>query len=139
VDIAFLTPLGAATGLVALAAAVAALARERRAGQLRAAIGLRAPGPLARRPSLLGGLAVALLALAAAQPVVADVRTSRARSDAEVVFLFDRSRSMLAAPSATLRRAGTFRGSTRSRPARVARYRYPDLTTERVRARAGDR
>jgi hypothetical protein len=99
VDIAFLTPLGAATGLVALAAAVAALARERRAGQLRAAIGLRAPGPLARRPSLLGALAVALLALAAAQPVVADVRTSRARSDAEVVFLFDRSRSMFAAPA----------------------------------------
>jgi hypothetical protein len=105
VDVSFLTPLAGATGLVVLVAALAALARERRASRLRDAVGLRGPGPLARLPSLLGLLAVGLLALAAAQPVVHQAETRRARSDAEVVFLFDRSRSMLAgaAPDAPAR------------------------------------
>jgi hypothetical protein len=98
VEVSFLTPLGAATGLVVLIAALAAVARERRASRLREAVGLRAPGPLARLPSALGALAIALLALAAAQPVLIEETTRRARTDAEVVFLFDRSRSMLAAP-----------------------------------------
>ena len=97
--VAFLTPLGGATGLVILVAALAALARERGANRLREAVGLRTPGARAQLPSLLGGAAVALLALAAAQPVLEEVRTSRARTDAEVVFMLDRSRSMLAAPA----------------------------------------
>lgn len=97
-DVSFLSPVGGATGLVVLVAALAALARERRASRLREAVGLRAPGPLARLPSWLGVLAVGLLALAAAQPVLDQTKTRRARSDAEVMFLLDRSRSMLATP-----------------------------------------
>lgn len=96
-EVAFLTPLAGATALVILVAALAALARERGANRLREAVGLRAPGVRARLPSLLGASAVALLALGAAQPVVESVGTSRARNDAEVVFMLDRSRSMLAA------------------------------------------
>jgi hypothetical protein len=98
-DVSFLTPLGGATAFVVLVGALAALARERRASRVREAVGLRAPGPLARLPSLLGVLALGLLALAAAQPVLHEAETLQARSDAEIVFLFDRSRSMLAAPA----------------------------------------
>ena len=95
--VSFLTPLAGATALVVVAAVVAALWRERRASRVREALGLRAPGPRARLPSLLGVLAVGLLALAAAQPVVREAETTQVRNDAEAVFLFDRSRSMLAA------------------------------------------
>ena len=97
--VSFLTPLGGATALVLLVAVLAAIARERRASRLREAVGLRSPGPLARLPSLLAVVAVGLLALAAAQPVFERVETHRARTDAEAVFLFDRTRSMLAAPT----------------------------------------
>ena len=121
-SLSFLTPLGGATSLVVLVAALAALARERGASRLREAVGLRSPGRLALLPSFLAVAAVGLLALAAAQPVAERVDTDRARSDAEVVFLFDRTRSMLAAPSP-------------GGPARFARAR--DLGLE-MRAALGD-
>ena len=97
--VSFLTPLGGATALVVLAAALAALLRERRARRLREALGLGPPGARAKLPSLLAVLAIGLLALAAAQPVVREAKPALVRNDAEAVFLFDRSRSMLAAPS----------------------------------------
>ena len=56
------------------------------------------------------------------------------RGDVErrIPYWFAVARPRLPSPVRTLRRAGTFTGSTSRRPARVARYRYPDLTGERV-------
>ena len=95
-DASFLTPLGAVVGLVAALPLAAFLLRERREGRVREALGLRPPR-LARVPSVLALVAVALLALAAAQPAVHTTKTLRARTDAQLYFVFDISRSMSAA------------------------------------------
>jgi hypothetical protein len=93
----FLTPLAA---LVALAAFVPLLATAQ--GQLRAAAVARRLGldPPPRwspgRRTWLAAAAVALLGLAAAQPVLSDTTTVRTRSDVAVLFVLDTSRSMAA-------------------------------------------
>jgi hypothetical protein len=96
VNVSFLTPWAAAVALVALAAAALLLRTERRSRRLCALLGL-VPRP--RRSAAVdaaGLLAVAgLLGLAAAQPVVSDVRTVAGRTDAEAIVVFDVSRSML--------------------------------------------
>lgn len=96
-EVTFLTPLGA---LFALAAAVPLLvfrARERRARLLRATLGLPEPSTGSRLTVALALAGVcALLALAAAQPVVATTRELRERTDAQVFVVLDSSRSMLA-------------------------------------------
>ncbi len=96
-EISFLTPLGAVFALAALVPISVFLARERRASRQRAHLGLREPSPRSR-VSLAAALAAVcgLLALAAAQPVVATSRTLDARTDAEVFVVLDTSRSMLA-------------------------------------------
>ena len=87
-------------GLVALTAVVPVAAwvtGARRSASVRRSIGL---GPPPRRGSvlLLGALvlAIALLGLAAAQPVVASSHRSAVRRDADVFIVLDTSRSMLA-------------------------------------------
>lgn len=95
----FLTPLGALAGLVAIVPVAALLLRERRAGRLRDVLGLHPPGALARLPSALALAAVALLAVAASQPAVAVEEARLARTDAQIFFVFDISRSMLATAS----------------------------------------
>jgi hypothetical protein len=94
---AFLTPLG---GLLALAAVIplaAVAAVVLRAARVRSALGLSGP---ARRTALLpvGAVAAvaALFAFAATQPTVQYSRTHRVRSDAQIFYVFDTSRSMLA-------------------------------------------
>jgi hypothetical protein len=98
-ELSFLAPHAALTGLGALAPLAAAYARAHTARRLRATLGLRDPSLLAHLPSLLALAAVAVLALAAAEPVLRVERTRFVRTDAEVLFAFDTSRSMLAAPS----------------------------------------
>jgi hypothetical protein len=93
----FLTPWAALVGLLGAVAVWALVAGERRSRAVCRALGLT-PGPwlAAALPGLALVLAAALLALAAAQPVVATVRQGEARTDAEALVVVDISRSMLA-------------------------------------------
>jgi len=100
VSISFLTPLGALLALACLLP-LAALAHIReRARRSRRAIGLTQPPlrsylvPVAALVSMAG-----LLGLSAAQPVLERSTTHRVRTDAEVFFVLDTTRSMLARPS----------------------------------------
>lgn len=94
-----LTPLGALVGLAALVPLAAAALRERRFARVRAELGLEPPP----RPHLARATAVlalfALLAAAAAQPVLVQRDDVVARTDAELFVLVDVSRSMLASAS----------------------------------------
>ena len=97
-ELSFLTPLGGFAVLAVLLPLAGALLAARRAKGPRRTLGLSAP-PLRSH----GALAVtalslfALLGLAATQPVLRLERPVSARPDAEAFFLFDISRSMLAA------------------------------------------
>ena len=98
--VSFATPWGALVAVAGVAALVAVAAGERRVRRLCELLGLRPPSG---RPSLavgiaIGGIAV-LLALAAAQPVVASEQEKNGRSDAELYVIFDVSHSMAAADS----------------------------------------
>ena len=93
----FATPLAALVGLAALLAIAGALARERRASSVRRILRLAAPRRRARFASALAAAAVvALLATAAAQPRLRLGATARVRTDAQIYFLIDISKSMLA-------------------------------------------
>jgi hypothetical protein len=93
----FLTPLAGLVALVVVVPLAVHALVERRAR--RVARRLRLPGPAVRSrlalPLAIAAVA-ALLGLAAAQPVVSGTRTRVGRVDAEIYFLFDTSRSMLA-------------------------------------------
>jgi hypothetical protein len=93
----FLTPTGALLAVAALLPLAALALNERRARRARRALGLDAP---ARRSQVLtaAGLALipVLLGLALAQPVLQSSRTARARTDAQVFYVFDTSESMRA-------------------------------------------
>ena len=93
----FLSPGAALVGLAIILALGVLVAAERRSRRMARALGLppqrrRAAVPVAVALALTG----AIVALAAAQPVVSAVRTKEARTDAEVIFIFDITRSMLA-------------------------------------------
>ena len=94
--VTFLAPVAALAALAALVPLAAALFRERRARRLRAALRLRAPGLRGQLPAALAVLTVALLSLAAARPVLHVPQTRFARTDAELLFVVDSTRSMLA-------------------------------------------
>jgi hypothetical protein len=97
VKLSFLTPWAAAVGLLGAVAVWALFGGERRSRAVCRALGL-VPRPwlAAGLPALAIVLVAALLALAAAQPVVATVRNGEARTDAEALVIVDISRSMLA-------------------------------------------
>ncbi|MEX2645950.1 MAG: VWA domain-containing protein [Gaiellaceae bacterium] len=100
-NIAFLTPLGALLGVLALVPLAVYLLRQRRARRIRAALGLAAPSPALQAPLVLALAAVpALLGLAGAQPVLESDRERLERTDAEVWVVLDASRSMLASGGA---------------------------------------
>lgn len=91
----FLTPLAGLVALAALLPLGAALVRERRLRRVRRVLGLGAPagtGPFAG--ALAAAAAIALLGLAAAQPVLATTRA--VRTDAEAYVVLDNTRSMSA-------------------------------------------
>jgi hypothetical protein len=93
----FVSPLAALVGLVVLLPLAAALLHERRAARVRRLLRLDAP-TRGRRLAAQAALALmaALLALAAAQPMVSVETASAARTDAQAFVVLDVSRSMLA-------------------------------------------
>ena len=98
-DLGPLTFLSPAAGLVALVVLVplaALVAATRRARHVRSVLQLAEPASILRRVAIAVVAVGVLVGLAAAQPVWAQTRTQRMRSDAEVNFVFDTSRSMLA-------------------------------------------
>jgi VWA domain-containing protein len=100
--LSFVTPAGAVVAVAGLAALAAVVAGERRLQRLRDLLGL-ARG--STRSSVAVGIALAamsaLLALAAAQPVVASTKNKGGRADVDVFFVLDVSRSMAARESAS--------------------------------------
>jgi hypothetical protein len=97
VDVRFLTPLGALFALAALVPLAVFVARQRRAGRIRAALGLADPSLRSRVPLALALAAVpGLIGLAAAQPIVEESRSRPERVDAEAFVVLDITRSMLA-------------------------------------------
>jgi von Willebrand factor type A domain len=99
--IVFLTPLAALVALTILVPVSAAVVRERRDGRIRCALGLATPSRAARLASAIAAtLLLACLSAAAAQPAVLVARPLPARTDAQVFFVVDVSRSMSAAASA---------------------------------------
>jgi hypothetical protein len=100
-ELTFLAPRGALVGLalfLPVLAVVAAAARSHRAAE---ALGLRPLGaPRLSVTALAAVFAVLLLAAAAARPALAG-EGRVARTDSQVVFVVDVSRSMLAAPGSS--------------------------------------
>lgn len=100
--VSFLSPWAMAVGLLALAGVAVLIVSERRSRRMCAVLGLEP------RPWWSVGIDVAavaavgaLLGLAAAQPVVSQVRPAEGRTDAEAIVVFDVTRSMLARTGAT--------------------------------------
>lgn len=96
--ISFLTPVAALVALLGILPLAAFLGRERRGRRVRQTLGLAEPARGPGRLLLAALVAVPLLAgVAAAQPVIDRSETLQERADAEVFFVLDTSRSMLAA------------------------------------------
>jgi len=95
--VTFLTPADAVFALAAAVPLAVLLATERRSGRIRALLGLRTP---TRRAVAQAALALALLpalvAVAAAQPVVVREQTVKERGDAQAFVVIDTSDSMRA-------------------------------------------
>ena len=96
----FLTPLGGLVALAALIPLAALVAGGRRVAAVRSGLGLTAPARSSMARGAAGVAAIAVLALAATQPALSDVVTARTRTNVEVLFVLDTSRSMAASASA---------------------------------------
>jgi hypothetical protein len=97
-SISLLTPLGLLLALGAVLPLAALAVHDRRARKLRSALELEQPPLRARVPTALALASVpVLLAIALAQPVLRITETHRVRTDAEAFYVFDVTRSMLAA------------------------------------------
>lgn len=95
--VSFLTPLNGLFVLAALVPLVALALTERRAERIRRLLALRSPGRRALVPVVIAlTLLPALVAVAAAQPVVVRERLVSERADAQAFVLFDTSLSMRA-------------------------------------------
>lgn len=129
--VSFLTPPAALVALVGLAPIAVFLRRERRAGAARRVLLLAEP-PSKTRVRLLSAIVAtaALSGIAAAQPVIDRSSPLPERTDAEIFFAFDTSRSMLAADGADqptrLERAHALASAIRSQlsdvPAGIAQF-----------------
>jgi hypothetical protein len=124
VDISFITPEAGFVGAGILLALAAFAAGERRVRRARAVLRLR-PRSV---PSLVAdGAALvvlgALISIAAAQPVVSSIDTSKGRADAEVVMVVDITRSMLAQSG----QSGPTRLERSRALAKDLRLRIPDV------------
>lgn len=125
----FLTPVGVVLALAFIVPLAALLLVRRRARRVRRALGVPEPSRRGLGVWVLCLLvASALIGLAAAQPVLAQTKTLRVRTDAEVWFVLDVSRSMLAqadtgSPTRLARAkaaASTFRASLSGTPVGIA-------------------
>ena len=93
----FLSPLGWLVACAALIPVAAAVVRDRRERRIRGALGLRAPASRTRFATAAAAMiAVAFLAAATAKPAIRTSCAGRLRTDAQIYFLVDISRSMLA-------------------------------------------
>lgn len=93
----FLSPAAALLGLGILLSIGVLIVAERRSSRAARALDLQPARKRAAVPVAVAlGLTGAIVALAAAQPVVSAVRMKEARTDAEALFVFDITRSMLA-------------------------------------------
>jgi len=120
----FLTPLAALLGLLAVLPLAALAVGSRRADSVRRLLRLP-PAPSGvryrRELSLIG--VVALLALAAMQPVIRTHHGTRSRTDAQLFIVLDTSRSMAAAATPT----GPTRLARAERIARTLGSQFGDL------------
>jgi hypothetical protein len=122
--VSFLTPVAALVSLAAGLALLAFVLAERRSRRLARALGLRPRGGLAGLADAVAlVLAGCLLAVAVAQPVVSRVQPRDGRMDAEAIFVFDISRSMLAREG----RDGTSRFERARRVAKELRATMPSV------------
>jgi hypothetical protein len=93
----FLTPLGWLVACAAVVPACAAVLRGRRDDRVRTLLRLPAPGRRARvGGAAAAAVAIGLLAAAAARPAITTGSTGHVRTDAQIFFVLDTSRSMLA-------------------------------------------
>jgi hypothetical protein len=97
----FLTPLAALAALAALLPLAAWALGRRRTDAVRRSLELAAPRARVAVRALAGAGAVALLGLAAAQPVLTHEGRVRQRTGVEALFVFDISRSMAASATPT--------------------------------------
>jgi hypothetical protein len=96
--VSFLTPLDALFVIGGALPVTALLASRRRATQIRVLLGAVGSRPRAAAPAVVAiALLSALIAVAAAQPVVVRSRMVNERGDAQAFVLFDTSLSMTAA------------------------------------------
>ena len=96
----FLTPTAALVGFVVLIPLAAFVLAERRLAVVRRVLMLQPPrGGVDAAAIALPVTVVLLLALAAAQPALSNTKAQRVRTDAEVLFVVDISRSMAASSS----------------------------------------
>jgi hypothetical protein len=119
-----LAPIGLLVALGVIPVLAMLFAGERRSARVRRLLGLRRPGrgwTIATIAAVC--VAAALLAFAAARPVVNDTHARYLRTDAEAFFAIDTSRSMLAAPS----RNGLDRLDRARRAAVTLRNAIPDV------------
>jgi von Willebrand factor type A domain len=93
---AFLTPVGGLVALAALLPLGAVFVARARTEIVRRRLDLPAPGRSTGIRPLLAAAAIALLGLAAVQPVLARESRPRSRSDVQALFVLDVSRSMAA-------------------------------------------
>jgi hypothetical protein len=120
----FLTPLGALVALAALVPLAALAVAAHRADRVARLLRLEPAGPRSLvLPAVLAGLAFVCLGVAAAQPALRTTHRQDVRTQSQVFFIVDVSRSMAASQ--------TLRGPTRLARARndVARLRaaVPDV------------
>lgn len=99
--LSFLTPLGAFVALIGVLPSAVFLLRQRRAGEVRETLGLTHPTRGPNRTLLVALIVVPMLTgLAAAQPVLDRAKARQERIDAEILFVFDTTRSMYASAGA---------------------------------------
>jgi hypothetical protein len=97
VTLIFLTPVGAAVAAAVIVPLAGLALHERRLRRLRGVLRLEQPPLRDRAPSMFALAAVPILiALALTQPVLRSTKTQFVRTDAQAVYIFDVSRSMLA-------------------------------------------
>lgn len=119
-----LTPLAALAGLAALLPLGAAASGRVRAAAVARRLGLDPPPTWWVGPRIaLAAVAVVLLALAAAQPVLSDQTVVQTRNGVAVLFVLDTSRSM----SASLAPTSPTRLSRAKRAAALLRSAIPDV------------
>jgi hypothetical protein len=101
----FLTPLGGLLAFLVIAPLAALVVSSRKARRGRTVLGLAPPKPASRLTIALLACVPLLLGLAAAEPAWRTHTAQRVRTDAQAMFVFDISRSMLAstAPGAQTR------------------------------------